>query len=152
MGARFAPSIVNLNMAKWEEEVLHNSPYQLRLYNRFIDDLIIFWDGKEQELNTLMGMNKNNKNISLSWELSHMKIHFLDLEITNENNKIIMKTHFKAKDRNSYIPQNSCYHKPWLVNVPRGQFLRIKRNCTNISDFEEQSTELDNTFIRKGYD
>lgn len=58
----------------------------------------------------------------------------------------------KTTDRNFYIPQNSCHHKSWLINLPRGQFLRIKRNCTNAGDYEEQSTELANTFIRKGYD
>lgn len=55
MGTRFASSIVNLYMDKWEEEeTLHNPPYQLTLYNRFIDDLILFWEGNEEDLNTLL--------------------------------------------------------------------------------------------------
>lgn len=58
----------------------------------------------------LQGMNNNSKNIALSWESSY-KIHFLDLEIANKNN-IITKTYFKTIYRNSYIPQNSCHHKP----------------------------------------
>lgn len=104
MGARFSLSIVNLYMAKWEEEeILHNPPYQLKLYNRFIDDLILFWDGSEQKLHEFM-MHMNNKSITLSWESSHKSIHFLDLEINNENNHIVTKTHFKTTDRNSYIP------------------------------------------------
>lgn len=39
-----------------------------------------------------------------------------------------------------------------MVNIPRGQFLRIKRNRTSISNYEEQSSQLASKFIMKGYD
>lgn len=103
-------------MDKWEEEeeALHISPSQLIMHNRFIDDLIIFWDGSERTLKTfLWRMNQNNKNITLTWEFSYMKIHFLDLEITNENNKIITKTQFKATDIHIFHKIVAAIHHGW---------------------------------------
>lgn len=46
MGAKYAPSVANAFMAQWEEEAVHNNtPCQLELYKRFIDDVIIIWNG-----------------------------------------------------------------------------------------------------------
>lgn len=76
----------------------------------------------------------------------------MDLLILQENGKIITKTHFKEVDRNSYLPMNSCRHRNWLCNIPKGQLLRIKRNCTRKEDFQAQAKILEQRFINKGYE
>lgn len=49
MGAKYAPSLANIFMAKWEEkEVYLNTPTQLIMYQRFIDDCIIIWSGDKK--------------------------------------------------------------------------------------------------------
>lgn len=46
MGAKFAPSVANLYMAKWEAEgVLRERNAEIMLYRRLIDDLLIIWRG-----------------------------------------------------------------------------------------------------------
>lgn len=45
MGARYAPSVANLLMNLWEEEYIYKKIPQLKLYRRYIDDLVILWDG-----------------------------------------------------------------------------------------------------------
>lgn len=57
--------------------------------------------------------------------------------------------HFKATDRNGFVPTNSCHHPQWLGAVPKGQYMRIRRNCDNISDFHTQRYLL--RFCEKGY-
>lgn len=99
----------------------------------------------------LDSMNNNDLNISLTWDVNRECIHFLDLEIFNTRDGLITKTFFKATDRNSYIPTCSCHHKPWLSNIPGGQFTRMRRNCTRIEDYDYQSNILTNMFIDKGY-
>ena len=46
MGAKYAPSLANLFMAKWEEDVIYgvNVP-ELMLWARYIDDILLLWDG-----------------------------------------------------------------------------------------------------------
>lgn len=49
MGAKYAPSVPNIFMSKWEEKsIFNNTPNQLILYKRFIDDLVIIWNGDEE--------------------------------------------------------------------------------------------------------
>lgn len=42
MGAKYAPSVANVFMSEWEETVIYaNTPVQLVLYRRYIDDCIV---------------------------------------------------------------------------------------------------------------
>lgn len=96
-------------------------------------------------------LNSNDRGISLSYEASTNSIHFLDLEIKIVDQHLEFKTYFKPTDRNGYIPSDSCHHAQWLRSVPRSQFLRLRRNCSNISDYYAQSRVLKDRFVAKGY-
>ena len=153
MGARFAPSVANLFMAHWEEEtVFGNRPPQLLCYKQYIDDLIMVWEGDRISLQHFMDrLNANSKNIVLTWTVSCEKIAFLDLEIFKSDNHLLTRNFFKVTDRNGYIPLSSCHHRLWLCNIPRGQFVRLRRNCTIEADFLTQSQVLAQRFVQKGY-
>lgn len=45
----------------------------------------------------------------------------------------------------------SCYYAPWLLNIPKGQIMRLNRNCTEESDYKEQASMIGQRFIQKGY-
>lgn len=60
-------------------------------------------------------------------------------------------TYFKSTDRNSFIPRDSCHHSSWLNAVPRSQFLRLRRNCTDVDTFISQAEVLKQRFLDKGY-
>lgn len=89
--------------------------------------------------------------IALTYESSRSKIHFLDLVIERKDQRFIFSTYFKPTDRNGYIPTDSCHHKSWLRSVPKSQFLRLCRNCTDIDTFKAQATVLRERFIEKRY-
>lgn len=46
MGANFAPSLANIFMAQWEEDVVYaqNRP-KVVLWARYIDDILLLWKG-----------------------------------------------------------------------------------------------------------
>lgn len=47
------------------------------MYKRYIDDVIIVRNGKENALvQYLNKLNQNNKNISFSWEYAMRQMHF----------------------------------------------------------------------------
>lgn len=66
-------------MAHWEEEAVYkHQPEQLKIYNRFLDDLVMVWDGDMERLAVFMNkFNNNNRNIKLSWNVSTSPIVFL---------------------------------------------------------------------------
>lgn len=61
------------------------------------------------------------------------------------------KTFFKGTDRNGYIPISSCHHPRWKVNIPKGQLLRLRRNCDSAEDFLTQADTNIERFKKKGY-
>lgn len=68
MGANYAPSLANVFMAKWEEDAIyaHRSPH-LVLWARYIDDILLLWDGNGQKLHEFMSsLNLNDCGIHLN--------------------------------------------------------------------------------------
>lgn len=51
----------------------------------------------------------------------------------------------------SYLLVNSGHNLPWLRNIPKGQLMRVRRNCTYDSDFLILSQVIEEKFIQKGY-
>lgn len=96
MGKQFVPSIANLQIAKLEEEcVLSKRIPELTLYRRFIDDLILLWDGNQENLQEFMtDIKQNNINIKLSWKSRNNNIHLFDLELIKEEGRLYTKSFF----------------------------------------------------------
>lgn len=38
-----------------------------------------------------------------------------------------------------------------LFNIPKGQFMRLRRNCTNLGDYTLQAQKIGHIFVDKGY-
>lgn len=64
---------------------------------------------------------------------------------------LVTKCFFKQTDLNSYLSIHSGHHPTWIKNVPKGQFIRIRRNCTLDEDYTMQAQVLKNRFVEKGY-
>lgn len=124
IGAKFAPSLVNLLMAQWEENVVYalNRP-ELVLWARYINDILLLWQRDHASLCDFMTiLNHNNRGIQLSYEASTTSI----LEIIVQDWQLVTKTFFKTTDRNGYIPVDSCHHVYWLKSIPRGPVFKNK--------------------------
>lgn len=65
---------------------------------------------------------------------------------------ITTRNYFKPMDVNSYIGYESCHYAPWIRNIPKGQFKRLKINCTKIEDFLIQSNTVKGRFLEQKYD
>lgn len=114
---------------------------------------LLLWDGTHESLQLFMSsLNNNNRGIEFKYEANQHTINFLDLNIRSEGDTLVTSTYFKATDRNSFIPRDSCHHRPWLDSVPKSQFIRMRRNCTRVDDFDTQTRMLRNRLCDKGYD
>lgn len=84
--------VANLYIAQWEEDAIYaNGPEQLIVYKRYID--IIVWTGTKESILDL-SVSIMERILTLSWEID--EIHFLDLEICQEQGNVKTKTHFKT--------------------------------------------------------
>ncbi|CAH2285173.1 Hypothetical predicted protein, partial [Pelobates cultripes] len=155
MGTKFAPSYANLFMAYWEDKIIfpHLAAKNLVSYHRYIDDIFFIWKGGEESLNLFLNdLNVNSWGIFLTSTYSTNHINFLDLEVFISNSTINTRNHFKDVDANSYIEMSSCHYPPWLKNVPKSQFLRVRRNCTQEIDYISQAERIKEQFLDKGYE
>ncbi|OCT88862.1 hypothetical protein XELAEV_18017492mg [Xenopus laevis] len=131
MGAKFAPSYANLYMGWWEEtHISIEQKKHLKLYLRYIDNLLCIWQGTQGEFDGFVkDINANELNLRFTSQFSLNKIEFLDVMLV-----------VKGKEINT-----SIFRKPF------GQFLRLRRNCSSNKDFCKQARDMRERFLERGY-
>ncbi|XP_056376037.1 uncharacterized protein LOC130273370 isoform X1 [Hyla sarda] len=155
MGSRVAPSFANLFVGLFEETFVYpNHLFRHCVYfKRFIDDIFFIWNGSTVLLDEFLTyLNCNNWGLHFTHNVFNDNAEFLDVVVFHNGlGALNTKTFFKKVDSNSYLDFTSSHFKKWLINVPYGQFKRIRRNCSNLNDFEEQSDILRKRFRAKKY-
>ena len=130
MGCKCGPSVSNLCLYILEINwVRLNKPI---IYRRFIDD--IFYLNK-YELNK-NDLNSQFDNLKLNFFISN-KVQFLDLniEIDKLKNKLKFSLYTKPTNTFQYLHKNSNHPKHIFNNIPKSLFIRIRRNCSNDTDY-----------------
>lgn len=70
-------------------------------------------------------------------------IHFLDKTLCgSKGNKIEILPYSKPMGRNSLLLATSCHAPHTILNLPVGEFLRTKRNCSSTSEFQEHQNRV----------
>ena len=65
--------------------------------------------------------------IKFEVQISDKKINFLDTTITLENGTLKTELYNKAINTNMYLDSSSCHPPHIIKNIPKGQFIRIRR-------------------------
>ena len=105
---------------------------------RYIDDIFFIWQHDEVSLDYFIkfcdnySKSKNMKsNIKFETKISKYTVNFLDVTVELRNNEIKTLVYTKPTDTRLYLNSNS-YHTPHVIkNIPKGQFIRIKRICSD---------------------
>lgn len=157
MGSAFAPSYACLVMGFWEEKFIDN-PIQnvflsrIVLWKRFIDDVFMIWRGDQNDLNDFLKyLNSTTNYLSFTMEQNDSSIHFLDLTLFKGEDNSIGSIFRKPLSRNTLLKADSNHQKQLIQNIPIGQFLRLRRNCSNIMDFQCKAIEMKDRFQQRGY-
>lgn len=121
----------------WEEEYVYAMKIpQLKLYRRYIDNLIILWEGTTETFQEFLTKLDNNQyGLTFTGKCDFQQIEYLHLEIYKEGGSLYTRTFFKATDRNGYIPTSSCHYPKWKSSIPKGQLLRLRLNCNKLEDY-----------------
>ena len=155
MGCCFAPEVANLVMDAFEQKWIFSeiNPYhsQIRLWLRYIDDIFFIWKTDEDVANFLEWLNNRCEDFKFTLFSDNERINFLDLYISVQEDSLVTSLFTKPTDRNTLLHFSSCHPKTLRENLPYGQFLRIRRNCTNREDFFLNAEALVEKLICRGY-
>lgn len=83
-------------LEKGEETVIHNrnnNPYHLKikLYRWYIDDILLFWEGTQEELMDFVSyINNSSSFLKFTCEQSTDKINYLDLTIHKDEQELFI--------------------------------------------------------------
>ena len=147
MGSTFAPSIAGLYVHHLETEriLCDINPFlsKIKLWKRYIDDILVIWQGTEHEALAFAGwLNDQDRFLNFTHTITKQKLTFLDLDILPSDTGLKTINHVKTTARNSLLCFDSFHPRHMRENLPFGQFLRLRRNCSEITDFKDQASNL----------
>ena len=85
------------------------------------------------------------------WEISETSIAFLDIKVSINVNGLSTSVHYKPTDSHSYLLHSSSHPSHVKNSIPFSQFLRLRRLCSDDSDFSNKSEEMCHFFKNRGY-
>ena len=153
MGTKCAPSFANLFMADFEERHIYTYPTKPIFWGRFIDDIISLWNMSDEEGNNLVTyLNSLHPTIKFTAHVSRTEATFLDTKIIlTPQGHIATDLYVKPTDAHNYLLFSSAHTPSCKRGIPYGQFLRVRRICTRLEDFDKHALDLAKHFVRRGY-
>ena len=152
MGTKLAPSYANIFMFDFEEKYVYTYDLHLKIRLRYIDDIFCIWPHGEAKLTKFTDhLNNVHETIKFTVEKSKMSIDFLDTTVRTENRELETSLFVKPTDRKNYLPFDSAHPYSCTKGLPYGQFLRIRRICSDESDFTHHCVKKAAQMRQKGY-
>ena len=162
MGTPMAPNYSNLFMDNLENRIIgeffKKTGKQPLFWFRFIDDIFFIWTYDLESLHEFLKfadnyttINKMKSCIKFETNISEHSVNFLDVTISLKDGKLSTSLYTKPTNAHLYLNWNSCHPKHVLKNIPKGQFIRIKRICSETTDFEKYSKILKHHLLKRGY-
>ena len=90
-------------------------------------------------------------NIKFEVNKSTDRVNFLDVSVEIKENVLKTTLFSKPTDAHLYLNKSSNHPRHVLKNLPKGQFIRIRRICSDLSEYIKNSDILCNFFIKRGY-
>ena len=153
MGTKTAPSYANIVVAIFELLYVYTYKLQPLVWERFIDDIFGIWThGIDEFTKFVEFLNTCVDGLKFTVEHSFEKISFLDTQVFIQPDRSLSTSLYrKPTDTYNYIRFNSAHPASCKMGIPYGQFLRIRRICTKLADFDHHSNEMAKAFKMRGY-
>ena len=152
MGTRMAPSFACLFMGDLEERMLSAAPCRPWIWWRYIDDVFFIWTRDSHSLDNFIDhINSFHRTIKFTSEYSLHQAHFLDVTIRKKDSEITTDLYSKPTDTHQYLHSSSCHPRHCKTGIAYSQALRLRRICSNDSDFSRHTQELKRNLIARGH-
>ena len=126
---------------------------------RYIDDVFFIWHDDEESLKDFIkfcdGYSEKHRmksKIEFETNFSRESVNFLDVTVDLSDGKIKTSVYSKPTDSHLYLNRKSCHPTQVIKNLPKGQFIRIRRICSEIADFDSHADSMKQKFQLRGYD
>ena len=153
MGTKVAPAYANTFMGWYEDKHVYTYRKQPLLWKRFIDDMFVIWQYSQEDLKEFVShLNTRMQSIKFEADTSTVSVNFLDVTIIIDPEGNINTTLYtKPTDSHNYINYQFCHQKACKNEIPYGQFLRLRRICSDEDDFISKSKVMAYHFHNAGY-
>ena len=163
MGTPMAPNYANLFMDNFEEtlmkEYLKKTGKKPIVWWRYIDDIFFVWNDGEESLKDFIAFAQNfsteqkmKSNIKFTVSQSTDEVNFLDVRVLLKAGIIVTSVYSKPTDSHLYLNSHSNHPKHIIRNIPKSQFLRLRRICSDTADYMQQSGKYMQYFLQRGYE
>lgn len=153
IGTKVAPSYANLVVSIFETLYVYTYHLQPLCYYRFIDDIFGIWSyGLEALKDFVEHLNSKVDTLKFTLEYTMDEISFLDVKVKKDNNNQICSDLFrKDTDARNYLHYDSAHPISCKKGIPYGQFLRVRRICSNLELYDKQAVDMAHSFLDRGY-
>ncbi|KAJ1165123.1 hypothetical protein NDU88_005552 [Pleurodeles waltl] len=156
MGSTFAQSLACLYVDNFERLVVLNDDnpyrYKIKLWKRYIDDVLLIWTGnKEEALAFAVWLNGANPFLTFTMNIGENKLPFLDLLIYEHDGGLATEVYYKLTDCNNLLQYQSFHPQALRDNLPVGQFLQLRQNCSSVTDYRKHADKLTTKLHTKDY-
>ena len=151
MGTKMAPSFACLFMSRLEEQMLDAAPCRPWIWWRYIDDVFFIWT-RDESLHTFTDhINSFHRTIKFTSEISYEQVIFLDVTVRMEKDTLTTDLYTKPTDTHQYLHSSSCHPRHCKNGIAYRQALRLRRICSNDSDFSKHANDLKHNLISRGH-
>ena len=155
MGTNAAPELANYYLLHLLDPVI-NSNSNVKLYKRFLDDLLILWNGSYNEfIHFSIHLNQLIPGITFTQEISKETGNFLDLrlDISNFLGSPSLKfcTHQKVLNKYAYISPKSCHPVHTLKGFIFGELQRYATNSSSHLFYASTKRLFMQRLLARGY-
>ena len=153
MGTKMGPSYANLFVGFIENKFFSNyhGP-KPDLYKRYIDDCVSVTSSGKEELNLFINpVNSFHPALKYTWKISKNSLAFLDIKLSINDNCSSTSVQYKPTDSHNYLLHSFSYPQHVKNAIPFSQFLRLRRLCSDDTDFNNKCEEMCQFFKKRGY-
>ena len=155
MGIKYAPSIADIFMAKWEKEALAKYPLKPLFFGRFLDDIFMLWTHGETKFWELFDiLNNHHPSIKLKATISQTEVDFLDTTVFKyqyDQSILCTKVFFKPTDTHALLHKKSFHPKSTFKSIIKSQILRFSKLCSLVQDYHDACQILFKSLKHRGY-
>ena len=152
MGSPLSPVIANLYLEHLEETALQSACLKPKLWVRYVDDTFVIWPHGQEELQSFHNhLNQQHPRIQFKVEEEKDdKLPFLDVLVTNEEEKLLSSVYRKPTHTERYTPFHSHHHPRTVIGVMRCMRDRAHNIC-HPTKKEEEIDHLNQVFQMNGF-
>ena len=157
MGKRYAPSLANIYLRKFDLSAKHGFHTKPRIYWRYLDDIYLIWPGTLQQLELYEEfLNSLIPGIKVNLVAKKNIIEYLDTRtykyFTSDSRCVIKtKPYFKSTDTHQLLHKKSYHPKHTFRGLLKSQFIRFKRISSFKIEYDEACNILKRVLVTRGY-